>query len=114
MAHNFFAMRDIAFPDLVKYKIGQPLVISYIHPLLGLFEVLIPTQGLSRISSYGVFLRLLSRVASYCVSTPTGLGPSTALPQVAPVAIISLRELLRFTFNPFGVGTLTRYQQNPL
>jgi len=27
-------------------------------------------------------------------------------PQVAPVAIISLRSLLRFTFNPYGVGAL--------
>jgi hypothetical protein len=27
-------------------------------------------------------------------------------PQVAPVAIILLRSLLRFIFNPFGVGTL--------
>jgi hypothetical protein len=72
-----------------------------------------------------VLLRLLSRSASYGVSysTPTGLGPSAAFPQVSPGAIhiqplrgwgpprpfprfISLRELLRFIFNPDGVGAL--------
>jgi hypothetical protein len=41
---------------------------------------------------------------------PFGVGASGAhLPQVSPVAIISLRSLLRFTFNPFGVGTLGAY-----
>jgi hypothetical protein len=51
---------------------------------------------------------LLSRGANYYVSysTPSGLGPSTALPQVSPVALISRSELLRFIFNPFGVGAL--------
>jgi antibiotic biosynthesis monooxygenase (ABM) superfamily enzyme len=57
-------------------------------------------------------LGLLSRVASYCVSysTPSGLGPlvgfSPSFPQVSPGAIISLSELLRFVFNPFGVGAV--------
>jgi hypothetical protein len=55
---------------------------------------------------------------------PFGVGALGAyLPQVSPVAIISLRSLLRFTFNPFGVislrserkfGALISYQQNPL
>ncbi len=36
-------------------------------------------------------------------STPLGLT-LPLLPQVSPVAIISLRSLLRFIFNPFGVG----------
>jgi hypothetical protein len=55
-------------------------------------------------------LGLLSRYASYYVSysTLSGLGPFFGHPQVAPGAIISLRELLRFIFNPFRVGALLR------
>jgi len=40
----------------------------------------------------------------YSHSTPLGLGLLELSPQVSPGAIISLRSLLRFTFNPFGVG----------
>jgi hypothetical protein len=38
---------------------------------------------------------------------PFGVGTlGTHFPQVAPVAIISLRSLLRFIFNPFRVEAL--------
>jgi hypothetical protein len=52
----------------------------------------------------------LSRYASYYVSysTLSGLGPFFGHPQVAPGAIISRSELLRFIFNPFRVGALLR------
>jgi dsRNA-specific ribonuclease len=55
-------------------------------------------------------LGLLSRYASYYVSysTLSGLGPFFGHPQVAPGAIISRSELLRFIFNPFRVGALLR------
>jgi len=50
---------------------------------------------------------LLRPSLGYSYSTPSGLGPSPAFPQVAPGAIISLRSLLRFVFNPFGVGAFS-------
>jgi len=43
-----------------------------------------------------------------------GLFDIIAFPRFFLKAIISLRSLLRFTFNPFGVGALISYQQNPL
>jgi hypothetical protein len=69
-----------------------PLVTSF-QPLSGLG----PSSALSPGFTWG-----------YSHSTPTGLGSSSALPQVAPGAIhiISLRSLLRF--NPFRVGALLR------
>jgi hypothetical protein len=64
-------------------------------------------------------LGLLSRSARYCVSTPLGLGPSPAIPQVSPGAnhiqplwgwgpspAFPQVFLKLFTFNPFAVGAL--------
>jgi hypothetical protein len=63
--------------------------------------------GTFHIPFHRFYLWLLSRSARYYVSysTPLGLVQNLQNPQVSPVAIISLRSLLRFIFNPFGVGT---------
>jgi len=56
------------------------------------------------------FLRLLSPGSTwgYSYSTPLGLRRLVFFPQVSPGAIISLRSLLRFTFNPFRVEAFLR------
>jgi hypothetical protein len=110
----------------------QPLR-GYLAPLVTAFgasgahlpqvsPVAIHIQPLSGLARWGhiyhrFHLWLLSRVANYYVSHST------------PIGVISLRSLLRlarrghiyhrfhlwlFTFNPFGVGVLISYQQNPL
>jgi hypothetical protein len=52
---------------------------------------------------------LAPRVTAFQIQPLWGWYFTKPLPQVSPVAIISLRELLRFRFNPFRVGALQNH-----
>ena len=78
LAVSFFIFTDLKYVPYI-----------YIQPLRGCGAPFVPPQ----VSPGAIYIQPLR-----------GWGSSPALPQVFLKAIISRSELLRFTFNPYGVG----------